>query len=162
MTTPKLHPDFRAFIESLTHHGVRFLIVGAHAMAYHGRPRDTDDLDVFIEPSVDNARTLAAALRDFGGYDAVAEMAETHLADADRIVTLGRPPVAIDVITSVSGLRFDEAFAEHMDGDVDRLVIPFISLEHFVVNKKAAGRIKDRQDLALLAEAGIIPEEDAK
>ncbi len=162
MKTPALHPDFRAFIESLRRHGVRFPVVGAHAMAYHGRPRDTDDLDVLVAPTVDNARTLASALRYFGGYDAVADMAETHLAVPDRIVTLGRPPVAIDVITSISGLGFDEAFANRVEGEVDRLVIPFISLDDFVRNKKASGRTKDLQDLVLLAEGGVISEEDAK
>ena len=162
MTTPKFHPDFHAFIESLTRHGVRFLIVGAHAMAYHGRPRETDDLDVFVAPSIENANAVATALRDFGGYDTVAELAETHLADPDRIVTLGRPPIAIDIITSISAVSFDDAFARRIEDEIDRLVIPFIALSDFVVNKKASGRPKDRSDLTLLAEAGIIDEEDAK
>ena len=79
MTTPTLHPDFRALIESLTRHGARFVIVGAHAMAVLGRARQTDDLDVLVEPTADNARRVAAALRDFAGFERIAEAAEEHL-----------------------------------------------------------------------------------
>ena len=156
MKIPRLHPDFSAFIVSLTRHRVRFVVVGAHALAALGQARMTDDLDVLVEPSAENARRIAGALREFGGFDALADQAEAYLAEPDRLVSIGRAPVSIDILTGLSGVTFEEAWDGHVDHVVDGTPIPFLGLDEMVRTKKAAGRTKDRLDLELLAEAGLI------
>lgn len=159
--TPALHPDFSAFIASLTRHQVRFVVVGAHALAALGRARMTDDLDVLVEPSSENAQRVAASLRDFGGFDALAGQAAEYLAEPDRLVSIGRAPLSIDILTSLSGITFEEAWAGHDEHVLDGAPIAFLGLPEMVRTKRAAGRTKDRLDLALLAEAGLISDEEA-
>jgi hypothetical protein len=156
MTTPALHPDFRAFIASLTRHHCRFVIVGAHALAALGRARMTDDLDVLVDPTPQNARRVANALRDFGGFDALAEQVASYLAEPDRLVSIGRAPVSIDILTGLSGVTFDEAWAGRDEHEVEGIAIGFLGLAEMVRTKKAAGRTKDKLDLELLAEAGLL------
>ena len=160
MTTPALHPDFSAFIASLMRHRVRFVVVGAHALAALGRARMTDDLDVLVEPSADNARRVAEALREFGGCVALADQVLEYLAEPGRLVSLGRPPVSIDILTGLSGVTFDEAWAGRDEHAIDGHAVPFLGLAEMVRTKRAAGRTKDRLDLALLAEAGLIDEKE--
>lgn len=159
MTLP-LHPDFSAFIASVTRHRVRFVVVGAHALAVLGRARMTDDLDVLIEPHPDNAARLADALRDFGGFGALADQVETYLSEPDRLVSIGRAPLSIDILTGLSGVTFDEAWAGRVEVEIDGAAVPFLGLSEMVRTKRAAGRAKDKLDLALLAEAGLIDDED--
>lgn len=139
MTTPPLHPDFFAFIASLARHRVRYVVVGAHALAVIGRARMTDDLDVLVEPSNDNAVRIAAALRDFGGFDALAEQIEAYLAEPDRLVSIGRPPVSIDILTSLSGVTCAEAWAGHVEVEIKGLSVPFLGLTEMVKTKQAGG-----------------------
>jgi len=155
MTTPALHPDFRAFIASLRRTGVRFVVVGAHAMTILGRARQTDDLDVLIERTPENAAALGNALRDFGGFDAIATAAEQQLAEPNRMLTIGKKPVAIDILNQISGVAFEDAWAGRVEVSVDGERTPFLGLTQFVANKRAAGRTKDLQDLELLREAGV-------
>lgn len=158
MTTATLHPDFLAFIASLTRHRVRYVVVGAHALAVIGRARMTDDLDVLVEPTPENAACVASALRDFGGFGALADQVTTYLAEPDRLVSIGRPPVSIDILTGLSGVTFADAWAGHVEVPIEGLAVPFLGLREMVKTKRAAGRTKDLLDLALLAEAGIIDE----
>lgn len=106
-STAKLPPDWREFCASLISRRVRFLIVGAHALAAHGRPRATDDLDVLIDPTKANTARLAAALDDFG-FAAFAQRAG-ELASGERMATIGRPPLRIDVMNTITGVSFREA-----------------------------------------------------
>ena len=156
MTTPPLHPDFREFIGSLMRRQARFLVVGAHALAALGRARMTDDLDLLLEPSTENARRVAETLRDFGGFDALAEKAAEHLSEPDRLVSIGRAPVSIDLLTGLSGVTFAEAWAGRDQHLVDGMTISFLGLAEMVRTKRAAGRTKNLLDLELLAEAGLI------
>ena len=160
MKTPPLHPDFREFIASMTRHRVRFVVVGAHALAALGRARMTDDLDLLLEPTPDNAQRTADALRDFGGFEALADQAAEHLAQPDKLVSIGRAPVSIDLLTGLSGVTFAEAWAGRDEHTVDGLTIAFLGLAEMVRTKKAAGRTKDLLDLELLAEAGLIDSEE--
>jgi hypothetical protein len=155
MTTPKLHPDLSAFLCCLAKHRVRFVVIGAHVLATLGRPRYTDDLDVLVEPNPANARRLAAAFRDFG-YGELAAKAAEHFAAEERMATLGRPPVAIDILTSTKGLTFDEAWADRTVLRIGRSQVGFLGLASYVKTKLACGRTKDLLDIELLREAGLL------
>lgn len=159
MTTQRIHPDFSAFIACLRRHQVRFVVVGAHALAALGRSRTTDDLDVLVEPSADNAQSVAATLREFGGFESLADEVRSELVRPNRMVTIGRPPIAIDILTGISGVSFEEAWEGRDEHDVDGVSVPFLGLTQMVATKRAAGRTKDLLDLALLAEAGLIDAE---
>ena len=147
-----LHPDFRDFLGLLLSHRVRFVVVGAHALAAHGRPRITGDLDVFVEPSAANARRVMAALTAFG-VGAVGLSARDFEASAG-VVQLGTPPVRIDVLTGISGVRFSTAWKNRTVVRLDGLSLPILGRRDFVRNKRAAGRPKDLLDVALLREGG--------
>jgi hypothetical protein len=146
----KLPRDWNELIELLCSHRVRFVIVGAHALAVHGRPRATGDLDVLVDPTRANAKRLGKALAAFG-FTQLAEQAE-QFALPDRMVTLGREPLRIDIMTSISGVPFVEAWTHRMRVEVEGLEVGFLGRDQFVKNKTAAGRPKDLLDLALLDE----------
>lgn len=154
----KLHPDFREFLSSLKKHGVKFVVVGAHALAAHGVQRWTADIDVLLEPSEANAERLAIVLRDFG-WQQLAEVAAGHFSKPDRMARLGRSPVQIDLLTSVSGLSFRDAWAGHIETTIDGVDVAVLGLSEFLTTKRAAGRPKDRMDIELLREAGLLEEE---
>jgi hypothetical protein len=146
----KLPPEWSEFIDSLISHRVRFLVVGAHALAAHGRPRLTRDLDVHVEPTRANARRLGGALAEFG-FPALAAAWE-RFAEADRMATLGREPLRIDIMTSISGVDFATAWKGRVTTRHGRRVVSVLGRAEFVVNKRASGRTKDLLDLALLEE----------
>jgi len=157
--TPKLHCDFKEFLFSLVRHDVKFVVIGAHALATLGRPRYSEDLDVFVEASEQNAQRVSAAIREFGGFDALANAVVEHMAEPDRMFTMGTPPVAIDVTTSIDGVTFEEAWLGRAVHVVDEVAIPFIGKSEYVRTKRAADRPKDRADLAMLAEAGLLDDD---
>jgi hypothetical protein len=144
----KLPPDWHAFIASLTSHRVRYLIVGAHALAAHGRPRATQDLDVLVEPTPANARRLGAALADFG-FPTLAK-AWRRFGRASCMARLGHPPLQIDVLTTITGVAFATAWRGRVEVDVDDLRVPFLGERELRANKAATGRAKDALDLELL------------
>jgi hypothetical protein len=146
----ELPTDWSEFIAGLNRHGVRYLIVGAHALAANGRPRATQDLDVLVEPNEANAERLGAALRDFG-FGALADEA-SKFAEPDRMAILGRPPLRIDIMTSIAGVAFDEAFRGRLVGRLGEHEVAFLGRVELVKNKRAAGRPKDLLDIALLEE----------
>jgi len=148
----ELHDDWREFLRLLIAHRVKFLVVGAHALAAHGRPRFTGDLDVFVEPSVPNARRILAALDEFG-FGAV-NVTVDDLTSPTRVIQLGQPPVRIDLLPGISGVSFDRAWRGRMRGVVAGLRVNFIGRAEYLANKRAADRPKDRADLALLSEGG--------
>jgi hypothetical protein len=146
----KLPPDWSEFIGLLINHEVRFLIVGAHALAAIGRPRATQDIDFFVEPSDDNAAKLGAALRAFG-FGALAD--ESHkFASPARMATLGNPPLRIDVMNAIDGVTFDEAWRGRLTATFGHHEVPFLGPDAFRKNKLASGRPKDLADIALLDE----------
>ena len=145
-----LPSEWKEFIGLLCSHRVRFLIVGAHALAAHGRPRATGDLDFLVEPTRANARRLACALRAFG-YDGLATQA-VEFAHPDRMATMGVPPLRIDVMTSITGVTFKRAWAGRITAKFGEYEIGFLGREDFLANKQASGRPKDLADVALLLE----------
>jgi hypothetical protein len=144
----KLPPDWSEFIGCLRAHRVRYLIVGAHALAAHGRPRATQDLDVWVAPTLANAQRVGAALRDFG-FPALAR-AWRRFADATCVAQLGHPPLQIDVLTGITGVRFAAAWRGRVELEVDGGPIYFLGEDELRLNKASTGRAKDRLDLELL------------
>ena len=131
-------PDFDEFIACLTAHGVEFVIVGAYALAFHGAPRFTGDLDVLIQPTIDNAARLLTALEAFGFP--LAGLTPEVVADARRIIEMGVPPVQIHVMSAISGVAWPEVWAHHVDGPFGRRMVPYLGRDTLILNKRAAGR----------------------
>jgi hypothetical protein len=140
--------DFIDFIRLLNEHRVEYLVVGAHALAYHGRPRHTGDLDIWIKPNEENASKMLAVLEDFG-FGSLNIDEKDFLKDG-YVTQLGYPPLRIDILNSISGVEFDEAYSNKSDGKVEDLTVNFINVSEFVKNKKATGRPKDLADIAAL------------
>ena len=149
-----MNEDFRDLLAALLQMGARFLVVGAHAMAVHGVPRATGDLDVWIAADGDNAERVVSALLRFGAPLAAMGITGDDFTRADQVVQIGLPPRRIDVLTSISGVEFDAAWPGRVTHDVGGLAVPFLSRADLIRNKRAAGRAKDRADLEALGENG--------
>ncbi|RDC56581.1 hypothetical protein DU508_13470 [Pedobacter chinensis] len=140
--------DFIDFIELLNKHEADYMVIGAHALAYHGRPRHTGDLDIWINPSDENAERMLKVIGDFG-FASLGLKKEDFLNDG-YVTQLGYPPLRIDILNAISGVQFEEAFNNRINADVDGLSINFINIDDFIVNKQASGRKKDLGDIAAL------------
>jgi hypothetical protein len=145
MTTTRLPADFKEFLALLAEQEVDYLVVGGYAVGYHGYPRSTGDMDVWIRRSPETARRLVHALREFG-FD-LPELEPDLFLDPDRVVRLGNPPLRIEIMTSLSGVTFDDCFANRVTEDTDAAPVHFIGLEDLRTNKRASGRHKDLDDL---------------
>ncbi len=142
--------DFVEFIECCVARDVRFLIVGGYALAAHGHPRATKDLDVWVMTEPGNAERLVQALADFGMDSVGLEPAD--FLEPDVIVQLGYPPVRIDLITSATGVAFDECWDHRMTVQVGSVEAGFISEDDLIANKKASARPQDLVDVQILEE----------
>ena len=144
----RLQTDLSEFIGLLNSHGVEYLIVGGHAVAYHGHPRFTGDIDFFVRPTRDNADRLLQVLRafGFGGLDVGAG----DFTVPDRTVQLGRPPNRIDILTSISAVSFDEAWNGRVAGRLGGHAVNFPGWEALIRNKTASARDKDHLDVKTL------------
>jgi hypothetical protein len=143
-----LPEDWRAFIESLNSRGVEYVVVGAVALAHHGFPRYTGDLDVLVRNSPDNAQRLEAVLAEFGF--AALGLKATDFADTYRVIQLGVPPNRIDLLTSLTGVTFDQAWASRVESVVGGTRVNFIGREALILNKRLTGRAQDKADLEAL------------
>jgi hypothetical protein len=144
-------PDFRELLALFTARHVEYLIVGGYALAFHGAPRFTGDLDVFVKPDAVNAQRILSALEAFG-FTSVG-LTPSDFAHPDQVVQLGVPPVRIDLLTSITGVSWDEAWADRIAGRYGDIPVHYIGREQFVANKRATGRPKDVADLEVLGEA---------
>jgi len=140
-----LSRDFKEFIESLNANNVRYLVVDGYAVALHGYPRYTKDLDVWIEPKIQNANNVLNALTAFG-FDSLDITADDFLEEGN-IIQLGYPPNRIDLITSLKGLMFENCYPERVQVEIQGVLIDFIDIENLKTNKKATGRPQDLADL---------------
>ena len=140
-----LNQNFREFVGLLNEHEVRYLIVGGHAVAAHGHPRYTDDLDVWVECTPENARLLIQVLDDFG-FSSLG-LAENDFSEPDNVIQLGYPPQRIDLLTGLSGVSFAECYPARERFQHDGLTLAIIGLECLRKNKKAVGRHQDLGDL---------------
>ncbi len=144
----ELNRDWTEFLCALIARRVRFVLVGGHAVAGHGEPRLTEDLDVFVDRSMRNARKLRRALVDFG-FGASAPTAD-ELAQPDKVVMLGQKPWRIDILTDIDGVSFAEVWAGRVEAEFVAGPLYVIGREMLLRNKRAAGRDKDLLDVALL------------
>ena len=140
-----LNQDFKEFIQSLNDNGVRYLVVGGYAVAVHGHPRYTKDMDIWIEMTSENAQRVVSALKDFG-FGSLEISAEDFLVPS-QIVQLGYPPSRIDLLTTLSGVDFSACFAAKMLVDIEGVQVNFIDLDNLKRNKRATGRHQDLADL---------------
>jgi len=140
-----LSRDFKEFIESLNANNVRYLVVGGYAVALHGYVRYTKDLDVWIEPKIQNANNVLNALTAFG-FGSLDITADDFLEEGN-IIQLGYPPNRIDLITSLKGLMFENCYPERVQVEIQGVLIDFIDIENLKTNKKATGRPQDLADL---------------
>lgn len=147
MPLPK---DWRAFIESLNSNGVEYLIVGAVALAHHGLPRYTGDLDVLIRNSDQNARRMEIAIQGFGFGDLGLKAAD--FVGAYQVIQLGVPPRRIDILTSITGVPFEDAWAGRVSADHEGVRVNIIGRQELIQNKKATRRPQDLADLLALGE----------
>jgi hypothetical protein len=142
--------DFRDLLAELVASEVRFLVVGAHALAALGVPRVTADLHLWVEPTPANANRIWRALAVFGAPLANLNIRETDLVQPEQVIQLGLPPYRIDILTSISGVGFSEAWAGRLGGTLFDVPVAFIGREAFIRNKRASGRPKDLDDLRAL------------
>jgi hypothetical protein len=140
-----LEDDLREFVELLNALKVRYIVVGAFALAYHGYPRYTGDIDLFIERSAENAQVLLQALQQFGFGDS--GLSSEDFLQEDQVIQLGVAPNRIDLLTFLSGVEFQEAWATAIQGEIAGLSVPLISKELLKKNKAATGRSQDIADL---------------
>lgn len=141
-------PDYKELLELFNAREVEFLIVGAYALAFYGSPRTTGDIDLLINPSPENAARVLAALDDFG-FGSLGLTAD-DFQTPERVVQLGVPPVRIDILTSLSGITWDEARNGKQPGSYGDVPVFFIGKTEYIKNKRATGRKKDEADIEAL------------
>jgi hypothetical protein len=144
----KLQTDLREFIELLNSQKVEYLVVGGHAVAFHGHPRFTGDIDFLIRATAENVERVLNVLASFG-FGSLGITAG-DLLEPNRIVQLGLPPNRIDVLTSISGVEFDAAWQSRVQAHIDDVPVAFLSKDDLLRNKRASGRQKDLADVEKL------------
>lgn len=148
----ELFDDFRDILVELHHAGARFVVLGGHAVAFHGHPRATKDLDVLVEANPDNAKRVYAALAAFGAPLSAFEVGVEDFASYDGVLQLGVPPRRIDIINRADGITFAEAVADGESFTLDGCEIPVIGRSALIKNKRAAGRPQDIADVKALGD----------
>lgn len=148
--------EFRELIELLIAHKVEFLIVGSYALAFHAQPRYTEDIDFWVSRSEENAQRVRQVLEEFGV--SMSDEAARQLTEDKRLLQLGIPPRRVDILTFLDGCDWETASGRTIEGDLSGLRVKVLSLEDYVLTKRASGRAKDRLDLELLREQiGYLP-----
>ena len=152
MTLEGLHEDFRDLLVLFADAGVEFVIVGAYALAFHGAPRASGDIDLFVRPTLANAQQVFDALARFGAPLESAGVTAGDFAQPGAVYQIGLPPRRIDVLTEISGVTFDEAWTSRVVGEVEGRTVGFIGRAALLKNKEASGRPKDIADAARLRQ----------
>jgi hypothetical protein len=140
-----LPPDFKEFLRLLNARQVEYLLIGGYAVSYYGYPRATADMDIWVAMNRENAEKVVAVLREYG-FD-LPELSPELFLEEKKMIRMGVPPLRLELITSISGVRFEECYAERVPGVIDDIEVSLISLRHLKLNKKASGRYKDLNDL---------------
>jgi hypothetical protein len=148
----QISKDLREFIELLNANRVEYLVVGGFAVAWHGYPRFTADIDFLIRPDRSNAELVVKTLADFGFSSLM--ITPGDIAKPDQILQLGVKPNRIDVITSIAGVSFEEAWASRVPGSIDSIPVLFIGRDELIRNKESTGRIQDAADAEALRKRG--------
>lgn len=142
--------DFHDLLAEMVRSEVMFVVVGAHALSVHGVPRATADLDLWVRPDAANAARVCEALARFGAPLADLGVTPTDFTQPDMIAQFGLPPYRIDILTSITGVVFDEAWPNRISGTIEGVEVPVLGLDAFIVNKQATGRTKDLADIESL------------
>jgi len=145
-----MNPDFAEMLSELTAAGVEFIVVGAFAVAAHGNPRATGDIDIWVRPTRENAAKVLQALRAFGAP--LFGLTIDDLADEQTVFQIGVAPVRIDILAGIDGVRFEDAWPRRVSAKLGPSQVPVLSLIDLAVNKRAAGRPKDLVDLAWIQQ----------
>lgn len=146
MATILLPPDFKEFLRLLNSHEVEYLVIGGYAVNYHGYPRATGDIDIWMGTDAGNAEKMAAVLQEFGFSQASPEL----FMEPGKVVRMGLPPLRIEVLTSISGAEFSQCFRNRVISDIGGVPVNLIGMDDLKANKKASGRLKDLADLEQL------------
>jgi hypothetical protein len=147
----KIQKDYEEFLGLLNEHGVRYCIIGSFALALHARPRYTKDMDILIRPTRDNAKAALKALQDFGFESP--ELTEEDFLDPEKVIQIGYEPVRIDLLTSIPGCTFDDAWEGRVAARYGSIDAFFIGRQALIESKRASGRKQDLADLELLEES---------
>lgn len=140
-----LPPDFKEFLRLLNSHGVEYLLVGGYAVGYHGYPRATADMDLWVAMTATNAQKVTQVLREFGFESP--ELQPGLFLEKDKVIRMGMPPLRIEVLTTLSGVEFDVCYSRREVVDLGGVDVSMIGLDDLKVNKRAAGRHQDLSDL---------------
>jgi predicted nucleotidyltransferase len=146
-----LNKDYREMLQCLLEEKVKFLLVGAYAVAVHGFPRATKDIDFFVWATPENAANLVRALARFGAP--IDDISESDFSTAGTVFQIGNGPRRIDIITSISGVEFEHAYANRKNISLEGMQIPVISVPDLIANKRASGRTQDLADVQKLESA---------
>ena len=146
----EVQPDFKELLALFNANQVDYMVIGGYALAFHGAPRFTGDLDIFVKPDPENARRIMEALDQFG-FQSV-ELSVDDFRRPDRVVQLGVPPVRVDILTAITGVSWAEAAAGRVVGKYGDIPVYYIGRKQFSVNKRATGRKRDLADLEALGE----------
>lgn len=146
----EVQQDFRDLLALFNAHKVDYIIIGAHALAYHGAPRYTGDMDIFVRPDLENARQIIQALDEFGFGSVGLNLDD--FAFPGKVVQLGVPPIRMDIVTSISGISWGEAADGRTTGTYGDLEVSYLGKLQFILNKRATGRKKDLADLESIGE----------
>jgi len=146
----EIQSDFKELLELFNSHKVEYLVTGAYALAFHGAPRYTGDIDLFVNPQPVNAERIIAALHEFG-FGSLG-LKPDDFTEPGQIIQLSIPPARVDIITSISGVAWQEAEAGKVSGSCGGIPVNFLGREQFITNKRATGRIKDLADIESLGE----------
>lgn len=144
----QINQDFKEFIKLLNENKVEYLVVGGYAVAFHGHPRYTKDIDIWIKLDKLNAKNTLKSLKEFGFGDIGITIED--LVNKDRVIQLGHPPNRIDIMSDVSGLVFENCYNSRVEIEIENVKVNFIDLENLKKNKKASGRHQDLADLESL------------
>jgi len=142
--------DFKELLELLNSHKVKYIIVGAYALALHGHPRFTGDLDIYVKPDTQNASQISAVLKEFG-FGSL-DIDEKDFTQRHQVIQLGVSPVRIDLLTSLTGLSWDDAVKGQLKGKLGEIPVLFLGRDEYIRNKKTLGRHKDLADVEAIEE----------
>ena len=142
--------DFKELLELLNAHKVEYLIVGAHVLAFYGAPRFTGDLDILIKPGRDNTQKVLDVLAEFG-FGSL-ELTADDFSEPDKVIQLGYPPLRIDIMTTLTGVTWEQIEAGKVTGKIDVIPVSFLGKKEFIQNKRTLGRKKDLADIEALEE----------
>lgn len=146
----ELQKDFKELLELFNKHKVEYVIVGAYALAFHGCPRYTGDLDILVKPDRNNAKKILKAMKDFGFGSLKLNLKD--LSSPGKVIQLGMPPIRIDILTSVTGVTWERISANRMTGKYGNTTVYFIGKAELITNKRSIGRHKDLADLESISE----------